>query len=377
MFLAVLRLRLLALLPRGGRQTGTVRALVRLLVLVWLSGPAVRTAEAAFSSLYVFGDGVCSTTGNLSGGWPLYHDHTYSNGDIWIEVLAQRQGLPYSDSRNWSDMWHDSVWLLGQLNGFNPGDAPTSLFVVWVSDADFVNYMQYGPYPSLDTTAWNNAISASLTRHAQAIATLYAKGARTFIMPNAVDVTKIPAYNGLYPYEKSFIAGRVSYFNSGFAAVVNQAKAAHPDLKICIPNFFALLENMVAQPGAYGFINTTSDALSDGYTMADAPGANYLWWDTWDPTAKAHSIMADTVKPLVQLLTSPPSISRITWLGSSNRLEVTNLPVGLPGFVDGRTSLVAGAWTNVINFNSTSVAQAILVPASGPRQFYRLRFPYW
>ncbi len=39
--------------------------------------------------------------------------------------------------------------------------------------------------------AWNNAINSSLANHSQAISTLYAKGARTLIMPNAVDITKV------------------------------------------------------------------------------------------------------------------------------------------------------------------------------------------
>ena len=52
------------------------------------------------------------------------------------------------------------------------------------------------------------------------------------------------------------------------------------------------------------------------------------------------------------------------------------MPVGLSGFVDGLTNLVVGSWSSTTNFNSTTVAQAIFVRASGPQQFYRLRFPF-
>ena len=79
---------------------------------------------------------------------------------------------------------------------------------------------------------------------------------------------------------------------------------------------------------------------------------------------------------IAQQLISPVSISNLTSLNGSNRLDLANLPIGLNGFVDGRTNLVSGSWTSVTSFNSTSATQTIFVPASAPRQFYRLRFPF-
>src|ERR1035441_8652687 len=162
------------LLSSGERQTGTMKALVRLLMLMFLSGLAVLPAQAAFSSLYVFGDGVCSTS---AAGGQYYYDHTYSNGQIWVQVLAQLQGVTYDPSKNLSDEWHDSNVLLTEVNQFSAADANTSLFVVWCNDADFVDDMTY-IYPNLDTTSWNDAITSSLNNHSSIISTLYAKGAR-------------------------------------------------------------------------------------------------------------------------------------------------------------------------------------------------------
>ena len=98
-----------------------------------------------------------------------------------------------------------------------------------------------------------------------------------------------------------------------------------------------------------------------------------MWWDPWDPTAKAHEIMADTVQQLV----SPVTISKVISLNGSNRLDVVNYPSGLGGYVDGRTNLFYGNWTlNLTNFTSTGVTQSIFVRTSGPQRFYRLRFPF-
>jgi len=188
-----------------------------------------------------------------------------------------------------------------------------------------------------------------------------------------VDITKIPQYAGMSAGEKSTIRQWISAFNSGFAADLNEAMASRPGLKIYMPDMFALLDNMVAHPGDYGLVNATGGvyATQGGYSTWNGSRNNWLFWDPWDPTAMAHAIMAD----VAQQLASPAHISKVTWLNGSNRLDVANIPVGRNGSVEGRTNLVLGSWTVVTNFNSTSAAQAIFVPASGPRWFYRLRFP--
>jgi outer membrane lipase/esterase len=353
------------------RQTPTVKVLVRIMVCLLLFGPAALSTHAAFSALYAFGDGVCTTTGTPAPP-ELYYGDRYCNGRVWVEVLAQRQGLTYDASKNLSYFGQYSSDLVSNVNKFSaPANVNTSLFVVWVSDADFVWDLE-NIYPSLNLSTWNNAISSSLANHLTAIQTLYAKGARTLIMPNAVDITEAPQYSNMSAGDKSFVLGRVAYFNFGFTTMLNQARTSLPGLTIYAPDFFTLLQRLVAQPGNYGFINATSDAIDDGYTDLSGAGANYLFWDYLDPTAKAHEVMADTVQQIV----SPVRIRDLTWLNGSNRLDLVNIPSGLNGFVEGRTNVVSGSWRSVTNFNSTSATRPIFVSASGPRQTYRLRFPF-
>jgi len=241
----------------------------------------------------------------------VYYQHTYSNGQIWIQDLAALQGITYDPNKNPSDEWHDSSILLTEVNSFSAADAGTALFIVWVADADFVDDMTQ-IYPSLNTTTWNNAISASLANQSSAITTLYNKGARTLVMPNAVDISKIPEYAydfGVPPSDQSFIRGRVSYFNSGFTTMLNTAMANHPGLKIYTPDMFSLLDNMLANPGNYGLVNPGYSALDDQSLKPwslTGPGANYVFWDPWDPTAKAHAVMANVANQLIPL---PPPAS--------------------------------------------------------------------
>jgi phospholipase/lecithinase/hemolysin len=355
-----------------------MKSLARLIAFVVLAGPAVLPAQANFSSLYVFGDTVSTTTNNTSG-LTYYWGNRYCNGRVWVEVLAQRQGLTNNtvtnvnwsySSNNWSYYFHSSTNLLTEVgNLVAPANASTALFVVWVCDADFVGDMSY-IYPSTDLATWNSYIHTSLTNHFQAITNLYAKGARTLIMPNAVDITEVQFYQNCA--NRDFIRGRVMYFNAAFAAMLNQARALLPGIKIYMPDFFALLDNFMTNAASYGFINTTGNATDDGYRALDGPGANYLWWDWLNPTAKAQEIMAD----LTQQLLSPVTVTQFTVLAGSNRLDVANLPIGLNGFVDGRTDLAAGSWAAATNFNSTAATEVVFVPAAAPGPFYRLRFPF-
>jgi outer membrane lipase/esterase len=335
-----------------------------------LFGSAVCPAQAAFTSLYVFGDGV-STTTNSPGG-AIYHGKRYCNGRVWVEVLAQWQGLNYESNKNWSYFGHYSPNLVANVSSFTPTNASTALFVVWINNADFVfNVQNYSPYTTNNLAVWTDAMNRSLSNHIVVITNLYAKGARTLVMPNAVDISKItPAYPGLTPSDKSFIRQRTLDFNTAFTIALSNAAASLPNLKIYVPDTFALLDNVLAHPANYGFTNTTSDAIDDGYVSFTGPGTNYVFWDYLHPTAKFQMVLAD----ITQQLLSPVHIIEIVPLPASNRLEVVNIPVGRNGLVEGSTNFVT--WVNDLNFDSTNLTQSILVPANDQARFYRLRFPF-
>ena len=388
-------------------QLRKVKSLIGFAVGILLFGLAVCPAQAAFTSLYIFGDGISTTTNNPSAG-QYYYGLRRSNGRVWVELLAQQLGLTnnywYStngsnhfsytnlsasstnwsySSNNWSFYGNFSFILVTNVSNFTaPPDANTALFVVWVNDADFVNDMGT-IYPSTNIITWTNAINQSLTNHYRVVTNLYAKGVRTLIMPNAVDITKIPKYDGLItssPAVRNFIRQQIINFNAAFVATLSNAMVLSPGLKIYEPDFFSLLDNILANPATYGLTNALSggvsiDALDSLGSNAsiNGPGTNYIFWDQADPTAKAHAVMADVAQQLI----SPVQISQLKLLDDDTELDVTNMPIGLDGFVDGSTNLVLTNWTTQASFNSTSATQTIFVPDSDSQQlFYRLRFPY-
>jgi phospholipase/lecithinase/hemolysin len=272
-----------------------------------------------------------------------------------------------------------STNLIANVNAFIPPPDPSNaLFVVWVADADFVNDMG-NIFPSTNIVTWTNAINQSLSNHWQAVTNLYfAKGARTLLMPNAVDITEVPAYNG--SANKSFVRQRVIDFNVAFTPLLSNAMVSCPGLVIYEPDFFSLLDNILTNSAAYGLTNVlyqgrsidVLDYLSSPNNAINGPGTNFIFWDATDPTAKAHAVMAGVAKQLV----APVQISQITSQNGTNQLTLANVPMGLNGIVLGSTDLTQTNWSMVTNINSTNSVQPVFVPVSGPMWFYRLHFPF-
>ena len=378
-----------------------------------LFGLVVFPTRASFTSLYIFGDGVSTTTNNIQTGSlaAIYYGYRFCNGRVWVELLAQQLNLTnnywYSNnianqlsytnlsasSTNWSYssnncsyFEHFSSILITELSNLVVSeDVSKTLFIVWVNDADFIYDMQhYMPYSDSNITAWTNAINQSISNHFTIITNLYAKGVRTLVMPDAVDITEIPYYSGNTTSTKSFVRQRVMDFNTAFATTLSNAMISCPGLKIYEPDFFSLLDNALTNAARYGLTNAlygghTVDAVNAYYNYGmlpninlNGPGANYIFWDNYDPSSKAQAVMAETAFQLI----SPPQINEITKENGTNELDLANVPVGLNGIVLGSTNLALTNWTTVTSFNSTNSIQPVFVPMSGPLQFYRLNFPY-
>ena len=397
-------------------EDNDMKKVARLILTGVVLGLAVVSVRGAFSSMFVMGDSISTTTNN-PGAKSLsayYYGQRFSNGRVWVEVLAQQQGLAFYPANNNSYFGNTSSNLAATINNFSApggGDLSNILFVIWVNDADLY-------YPALNSgvnlRAWTNAMNMSLTNHYKAIVNLYARGARTLIMPNAVDLSTIPAFDA--SGNASFIHARCLDYDAAFVGVLNQARANCPGLTIYMPDFYTLLANILADPAAYLVTNALQnghsvdvmeDAALSNYTT-NGPGTNHIFWDFTDPTAMVHLWMANTAQQLI----SPVSISGVTVFNGSNRLDLANVPVGQNGLILGCTNsfwLSWGNWTTNTAFIGTGVAQSVFVlttnataqssvrvsPKDGPpmppgggsgggtnavpdptMQFYRLSFPY-
>jgi len=301
---------------------------------------------------------------------------------VWVEVLAQWQGLPYEETNNWSYFGHDSEELVANVESLSaPSDASNALCIVWSNDADFVEFMQINspPYDSGDIPAWTNFINQSLSNHYTAITNLYSKGFRTLVMPKAVDITQAPFYHLPTTNDDWFVRQRITEFNTAFQILLSSTAASISNLTIFVPDTFALFDNVLADAQSYGLTNATDEEGYSTYALIDpnladkslnGPGSEYIFWDYLHPTAKFQMHLAD----LVQLMLSQVTIDSIATANGSNYLASVNVPAGRDGVVQGSTNFVD--WPDVQAFESTNTTQTIAVPASGPMEFYRLQFPF-
>jgi hypothetical protein len=324
--------------------------------------------------MYIFGDGLSTTNDNTSG-LSYYHGRRYTNGRVWVEVLAQRQGLIISNNFSYFD--HNSATTATDVKNFTISQAVASnaLFVVWVGNSD--TYDAATAATPLTFAQWQATNALSQANHFQIITNLYAKGVRTLVMPNVVDVSEIPAFDAgtLAPV---IHAGCVDY-NIKFSNAVSQARALCPGLRIYVPDFFSLLNNVLTNAASYGLTNALYNGFSisaaqtiSPLTVTNNPATNYIYWDTTDPSAKFHAVIADVAQQVI----SPVQISGITMSDGSNRLDVASYPAGLHGWVDAGTNLTQANWAAAAIIDSTNTTQSVFIPVSGPQQYYRLRFPF-
>jgi thermolabile hemolysin len=333
------------------------------------------TCTQAYTSFHVFGDSLSCTASNTSPA-SYYYNKRYSNGRVWVEVLAQQQGLLFNPSNNGDSYFgNTSSNLVAEVNMYSPPtDASNALVVIWVNNADL-----YYPADYKYTAAqWTNAINLSQANHYKAITNLFAKGIRTLIMPNVVDLSTIPFFNQYS--ETNTIHQQCLAFNAAFNETLNRARTNCRGLNICTPDFYALLTNLLRYPSLYG----VSNAVQSGYgidavsvftnpPLSSGPGTNFIFWDDTNPGAKVHYWMGS----LAQQSVSPSQVTQIAAFNGSNRLDMANVPIGLTNdcLVLGCTNLATGNWTTNLTFTSTSSTQTVYVPAVGSSWFYKLSFP--
>ena len=268
---------------------------------------AANCASATFLQLYVVGDSL-SDSGNafaLTGGVyppsPPYAQRQ-SNGPVAVEWLAAHLGIAgFAPSTAGGTNYAVAGASTGTSNSValpalnNTGmqsqatafaaappifDPATSLFFVWGGPNDFVIALDTLQNPfTVATQAIQN-----LTNN---IALLASVGAHHFLVPNLPDLGATPFGSAIDPLLLSLVS---QGFNVALAAALDGLETSL-SLDILEFDVFGLLQNVIANPGAFGFSNVT-DACFNGITVCPNP-EQYLFWDSGHPTARAHQLLGD------------------------------------------------------------------------------------
>lgn len=238
--------------------------------------------------------------------------HHFSNGKTWAEGFAKAIGQINGGKASLKAPGAFGNYAFGGARARPAGSVPSSsaqvdlflrdygtapgdaLYVIQFGGNDIRDALQSGPVagPAVVLEAVASLVST--------IQSLYQAGAREFLVVNAPNLGKTPAAFALGAAPQ---AEAVSHFfnmtlESGFSPLgvpgLMQLEAAMPEIRIYRFDLFALINDLVAYPAAYGLSDPFVPCLTFGtgiQPFCRNPDER-LFWDALHPTAAAHAILA-------------------------------------------------------------------------------------
>jgi phospholipase/lecithinase/hemolysin len=278
----------------------------------------------AYDKLVVFGDSL-SDNGNLAqkfgGALPAapYASGRFTNGPVAVEVMAQQLGLPlvdyaYGGAMTGADNQFQSqnplaanTGMLSQVKNFvaeGPADA-NALYVVWGGGNDFLAAIATGNLSNM-----NAVVTTAVTNLVMEVGTLYASGARDFLVPFLPDLgTSYYGTSGAIP--ASLLSNLSASFNGALAAQMSNLKGSRAGMNLTMFDTVSVLAGVRSTLAASGGDVTTrcwSGDYAGGNSTApvcSAPDQFYLF-DKVHPTALVH----DTVgRAMASAVPEPASMS--------------------------------------------------------------------
>ena len=287
-----------------------------------------------FDKVVVFGDSL-SDAGNISLATapqiqpPLRF--TTNPGVTSAEIVAANLGLPITPSLLGGTDY--AFGGAGLNNNVTAGPIPTlpqqlqmylastggkadsrALYQVWGGANDI--FFLTGT--STDPNVLAAGTVAAATTEVKLLGQLQASGAKYVVVYNLPDIGKTPESIAGGPAAEAGGTQLALAFNGVINAGITQL--SNNGLNVIPVNTFALLNEVIANPSAYGFTNVTQPACGAGsssvqcgpagsglpYTYAAGTNQTYLFADGVHPTTAAHALLGQYV---TSLLRAPGQIS--------------------------------------------------------------------
>jgi outer membrane lipase/esterase len=296
-------------MPRTRRLAGAI-----------LAGLLVSTTAAAtdFSQVVVFGDSL-SDAGNasLANGSPVPLRFTTNPGTTAAENVATALGFTLAPSlAGGSDYafggagvvydYVPGVPTLPQQMAMYLGAAggaadPDALYQVWGGGNDFLHLSS----TTTDPNALASGMGLAAQTELQMLGQLQQAGARYVVVYNLPDLGKTPAAAAQGPAAQAGATGLAVLYNGVLGSGL--AQLSGNGLNIVPVNTYALINEVVANPAAYGFSNVTAPACNGTsvqcgpvgsglpYSYAAGTDQTYLFADTVHPTSAGHALLAQYV----------------------------------------------------------------------------------
>ncbi|HEX4523546.1 MAG TPA: autotransporter domain-containing protein [Casimicrobiaceae bacterium] len=283
---------------------------------VWAIGLCLANGPAAaqFNQFYFFGDSL-SDAGSFKPVLPPGTGKFTTNpGPIWAEVLAQRYGSTATPANQGGNDFAEGGARVTQLPGV-PATPPTgtatpvavqvqhflargavdpkALYSVWAGANDLFFQLGLAQAGLITPTDVQTNVATAAVQVVQQVGILNAAGARYIMVFNLPDVGSTPF--GRSSGQAASITALSSFFNSTLSTGLD---ALHID--VIRLNVFSLLDEVVANPAAYGFINATSPACTvpslvctSSTLVAPNAAQTYVFADSVHPTTATHQVIAD------------------------------------------------------------------------------------
>ena len=185
------------------------------------------------------------------------------------------------------------------------------LYTVWTGANDLFAVVKDVPNAS-------NIISSAVSDEVATVKKLHDNGANYIVVPNIPDVGLTPNFVGT-PLA-TFGTDLVKQYNEALYSGVKNTGA-----NVIPLDTFSLVQQVAANPTAYGFSNVTDKACKDsssvecGRADLDKPGAenSYFFADGVHPTGRAHRMIADYANAVV---TAPSQVSVLPHIATQSGL---------------------------------------------------------
>jgi phospholipase/lecithinase/hemolysin len=259
-----------------------------------------------YTGLVAFGDSLTdignrfAATGGTDPTSPPYDAGRWSDGPLWVEHLAAGLGLPALAPSSLGGTDYAAADAGTALSGYahngsanigtqvaaylstHPTVDPDQLFVIWGGTNDF------SPHTTPDPTESIANLSAEITELAKA-------GARQFLVPDLMPLGEVPGIRKLGPAATAQYDDLAVQFNTALAHAETQLEAGL-GIKIHPLDVYGLVEQVIADPGAFGFTDVTDQAKSgdegDPGTVSPNPD-QYLFWDNIHPTETFERLLGE------------------------------------------------------------------------------------
>jgi phospholipase/lecithinase/hemolysin len=293
------------------RRVFVVSALALVLASI---GPSATNAAAPFSEIVVFGDSV-SDTGNVflaSAGTiagPPYFEGRFSNGPVWVEVLAERLGLqaPGPSLLGGSNYAWGGAESGEGLSSFDTPNVGLQIDFFLNDRGGFTGHELIVVGVGANDLSWDDPIPPAqiVENIATQIRRLAAAGGRTVMVANLPRYGQSPLLRGT-PDEADFNSD-VADFNR---LLKRELQRLRKDLVITILPLDTnrLIDRMLRNPKRFGLSNVTSPACPGGGigipdrdagdTVVPNPD-EHMWWDFIHFTRVVHEAIGELAAKVV------------------------------------------------------------------------------